>query len=105
MTAWFNLSVKELAKVGDRGGLPWVHGAVHGVEVGDPLNGDDGSFILDSTVSLPVVGDEQGKHQVHHWSLREWLKSENTLYTLFWHDHHDKPYTYRAIRLDLSLTL
>ena len=51
-----------------------MHGAVHGVEVGDPLNGDDGSFILDSTVSLPVVGDEQGKHQVHHWSLRERLE-------------------------------
>ena len=23
---------------------------------------------------LPVVGDEQGKHQVHHWSLRERLE-------------------------------
>ena len=38
------LSVKELAKVGDRGGLPWVHGAVHGMEVGDPLNGENGPF-------------------------------------------------------------
>ena len=51
-----------------------MHGAVHGVEVGDPLNGDDGSFRLHSTVSLPVVGDEQGKHQVHHWSLRKRLE-------------------------------
>ena len=51
-----------------------MHGPVHGVEVGDPLNGDDVSFRLDSTASLPVVGDEQGKHQVHHWSLRERLE-------------------------------
>merc|ERR1719507_1942589 len=53
-----DLSVEELAKVRNRSGFPWVHGAMHGMKMGDP-----------------VVGDQEGKHQIHHWSLREWLES------------------------------
>ena len=47
-----DLSVQKLSNVRDGGGPPGVHGAVHEVEVGDP-----------------VVGEEDGQEEVEDWSL------------------------------------
>ena len=94
-----HLSVKELSKVRNRGGLPWVHGAMHGMEVGNPWKGEiqDKStwetpfLILSATPFLTC--SEWPAGQTSGSSLEPRRVAENTLYTLFWHDYPDVPDT------------
>ena len=75
-------------------------GAWH--ENGGSLKGWDPSQVqfIHYINSLPIVGDQEGKHQIHHWSLREWLKILcSTLNTIFQHDDPDDPDTDHSWKL------